>query len=79
VSAAGHRRPYRAQARFEYTVIGTGQRAARLTELAKLESGHVLASAIAVSDALDAEALRWDVARSSTCAGAPHPLNLLAR
>ena len=35
--------------------------AARLTELAKLEEGHVLASAIAVSGALDAEALCWDV------------------
>jgi adenylate cyclase len=51
-----------AQARFEYTVIGDPvNEAARLTELAKLEEGHVLASAIAVSGALDAEALCWDV------------------
>jgi adenylate cyclase len=51
-----------AQARFEYTVIGDPvNEAARLTELAKLEQGHVLASAIAVSGALDAEALCWDV------------------
>nr|WP_234812921.1 adenylate/guanylate cyclase domain-containing protein [Mycolicibacterium confluentis] len=51
-----------AQARFEYTVIGDPvNEAARLTELAKLESGHVLASAKAVSDAIDAEALCWDV------------------
>ena len=51
-----------AQARFEYTVIGDPvNEAARLTELAKLEAGHVLASAIAVSGALDAEALCWDV------------------
>ena len=51
-----------AQARFEYTVIGDPvNEAARLTELAKLETGHVLASAIAVSGALDAEALCWDV------------------
>ena len=51
-----------AQARFEYTVIGDPvNEAARLTELAKLEPGHVLASAIAVSGALDAEALCWDV------------------
>jgi len=51
-----------AQARFEYTVIGDPvNEAARLTELAKLERGHVLASAIAVSGALDAEALCWDV------------------
>ena len=53
-----------AQARFEYTVIGDPvNEAARLTELAKLETGHVLASAIAVSGALDAEALCWDVGR----------------
>ena len=52
-----------AQARFEYTVIGDPvNEAARLTELAKLEDGHVLASAVAVSGALDAEALCWDVA-----------------
>jgi adenylate cyclase len=51
-----------AQARFEYTVIGDPvNEAARLTELAKLEEGHVLASAIAVSGALDSEALCWDV------------------
>jgi adenylate cyclase len=51
-----------ALARFEYTVIGDPvNEAARLTELAKLEQGHVLASAIAVSGALDAEALCWDV------------------
>ena len=50
-----------AQARFEYTVIGDPvNEAARLSELAKLEEG-VLASAIAVSGALDAEALCWDV------------------
>jgi adenylate cyclase len=51
-----------AQARFEYTVIGDPvNEAARLTELAKLEEGHVLASAIAVSGAQDGEALCWDV------------------
>jgi adenylate cyclase len=51
-----------AQARFEYTVIGDPvNEAARLTELAKLEEGHVLASAIAVSGAVDAEALCWEV------------------
>lgn len=51
-----------AQARFEYTVIGDPvNEAARLTELAKLEEGQVLASAIAVRDALDSEALCWDV------------------
>jgi len=74
-----------AQARFEYTVIGDPvNEAARLTELAKLESGHVLASAIAVSGALDAEALCWDVGEVVELRGrtAPtqlaRPLNLAA-
>ena len=58
--------------------------AARLTELAKLEDGHVLASAVAVSGALDAEALCWDVAEVVALRGrtAPtqlaRPLNLAA-
>lgn len=74
-----------AQARFEYTVIGDPvNEAARLTELAKLEDGHVLASAIAVSGALDAEALCWDVGEVVSLRGrtAPtqlaRPLNLAA-
>ncbi|MBO0864477.1 MAG: adenylate/guanylate cyclase domain-containing protein [Mycobacterium sp.] len=74
-----------AQARFEYTVIGDPvNEAARLTELAKLEEGHVLASAIAVSGALDAEALCWDVGEVVSLRGrtAPtqlaRPLNLAA-
>ncbi|SKU84515.1 putative adenylate cyclase [Mycobacteroides abscessus subsp. abscessus] len=51
-----------AQARFEYTVIGDPvNEAARLTELAKNEPGNVLASASAVMEARDEEALRWDV------------------
>ena len=73
-----------AQARFEYTVIGDPvNEAARLTELAKLEEGHVLASAIAVSGALDAEALCWDVGEVVELRGriAPtqlaRPLNLI--
>ena len=75
-----------AQARFEYTVIGDPvNEAARLTELAKLETGHVLASAIAVSGALDAEALCWDVGEIVELRGraAPtqlaSPLNLVDR
>ena len=75
-----------AQARFEYTVIGDPvNEAARLTELAKLEEGHVLASAIAVSGALDAEALCWDVGEIVELRGrtAPtqlaRPLNLVDR
>ena len=74
-----------AERRFEYTVIGDPvNEAARLTELAKLEPGHVLASAIAVSGALDAEALCWDVGEIVELRGrsAPtqlaRPLNLAA-
>jgi adenylate cyclase len=50
--------------------------AARLTELAKLEEGHVLASAIAVSGALDAEALRWDVGEIVELRGRSAPTQL---
>jgi adenylate cyclase len=66
-----------AQARFEYTVIGDPvNEAARLTELAKLEDGHVLASAIAVSGALDAEALCWDVGEIVDLRGRTAPTQL---
>jgi len=66
-----------AQARFEYTVIGDPvNEAARLTELAKLEEGHVLASAIAVSAALDAEALCWDVGEVVELRGRAAPTQL---
>ena len=66
-----------AQARFEYTVIGDPvNEAARLTELAKLEGGHVLASAIAVSGALDAEALCWDVGEVVELRGRTAPTQL---
>ena len=66
-----------AQARFEYTVIGDPvNEAARLTELAKLEVGHVLASAIAVSGALDSEALRWDVGEVVELRGRSAPTQL---
>ncbi|MGB8407505.1 MAG: adenylate/guanylate cyclase domain-containing protein [Mycobacterium sp.] len=66
-----------ALARFEYTVIGDPvNEAARLTELAKLEEGHVLASAIAVSGALDAEALCWDVGEIVELRGRTAPTQL---
>ena len=66
-----------AQARFEYTVIGDPvNEAARLTELAKLERGHVLASAISVSGALDAEALCWDVGEIVELRGRTAPTQL---
>ncbi len=66
-----------AQARFEYTVIGDPvNEAARLTELAKLEDGHVLASAIAVSGASDAEALCWRVGEIVDLRGRAAPTQL---
>ncbi|MET0700722.1 MAG: adenylate/guanylate cyclase domain-containing protein [Mycobacterium sp.] len=66
-----------AQARFEYTVIGDPvNEAARLTELAKLENGHVLASANAVSGALDAEALCWNVGEIVKLRGRAGPTQL---
>ena len=66
-----------AQARFEYTVIGDPvNEAARLTELAKLEPGHVLASANAVSNAVDAEALQWDVGEIVELRGRIQPTQL---
>lgn len=66
-----------AHSRFEYTVIGDPvNEAARLTELAKVEEGHVLASAIAVSGALDAEALCWDVGEVVELRGRVAPTQL---
>lgn len=66
-----------ARARFEYTVIGDPvNEAARLTELAKHEPGHVLASAVAVSEALDAEALRWEVGEIVDLRGRAVPTQL---
>jgi adenylate cyclase len=66
-----------ARARFEYTVIGDPvNEAARLTELAKLEEGHVLASAVAVSGAVDAEALCWEVGEIVELRGRAVPTQL---
>ena len=66
-----------AQARFEYTVNGDPvNEAARLTELAKLEHDHVLASAIAVSGAPDAEALCWNVGEIVELRGRTAPTQL---
>lgn len=66
-----------ARARFEYTVIGDPvNEAARLTELAKMEAGHVLASAVAVSGAVDAEALSWEVGEIVELRGRTVPTQL---
>jgi len=66
-----------AQARFEYTVIGDPvNEAARLTELAKLEHDHVLASAVAVAGAPDAEALCWNVGEIVELRGRSAPTQL---
>lgn len=50
--------------------------AARLTELAKMEDGHVLASAVAVSGAVDAEALCWEVGEIVELRGRTVPTQL---
>ena len=51
--------------RFEYTVIGDPvNEAARLTTLAKMEQGHVLASAAAIHHADAPETARWVLGRS---------------
>ena len=66
-----------AHSRFEYTVIGDPvNEAARLTELAKLEEGHVLASAVTVSGAMDAEALCWNVGEIVNLRGRTAPTQL---
>ena len=66
-----------AQARFEYTVIGDPvNEAARLTELAKLEGQHVLASATVVSGAVDSEALSWQVGEIVELRGRAAPTQL---
>ena len=51
--------------RFEYTVIGDPvNEAARLTTLAKMEQGHVLASAATIRHADATEVARWVLGRS---------------
>lgn len=58
--------------RFEYTVIGDPvNEAARLTELAKSEDGHVLASASIVDEAGRQEAERWELGGVAELRGRP--------
>jgi adenylate cyclase len=66
-----------ARNRLEYTVIGDAvNEAARLTELAKTEGGHVLASATTVGDAQDTEALSWDLGELVQLRGRDAPTRL---
>ena len=63
--------------RYEYTVIGDPvNEAARLTELAKTEPGRVLASAVVVRGAADAEAQRWELGDAVTLRGRSEPTRL---
>lgn len=66
-----------AERRFEYTVIGDPvNEAARLTELAKEEDGHVLASAAIVERAGPDEAARWQTGDSAELRGRSQPTQL---
>lgn len=68
-----------APTRSEYTVIGDPvNEAARLTELAKADACHVLASATAVSGAGPAEAASWSLGEEVALRGRSAP-TLLAR
>ncbi|HWS92316.1 MAG TPA: adenylate/guanylate cyclase domain-containing protein, partial [Mycobacterium sp.] len=66
-----------ARNRLEYTVIGdTVNEAARLTEVAKTDGGHVLASATTLDGAQDAEALSWDLGELVKLRGRAAPARL---
>ena len=66
-----------ARNRLEYTVIGDPvNEAARLTELAKTDGGHVLASATTLRDAQDTEALCWDLGELVQLRGRDVPTRL---
>ena len=66
-----------AEHRFEYTVIGDPvNEAARLTELAKDEDGHVLASCELVEQAGEEEAARWEAGDEAELRGRSQPTRL---
>ncbi len=66
-----------AEHRFEYTVIGDPvNEAARLTELAKDEDGHVLASCDLVEQAGREEASRWQAGDEAELRGRSRPTRL---
>jgi adenylate cyclase len=66
-----------ARNRLEYTVIGDAvNEAARLTELAKTDRGHVLASATTLCGAQDTEALSWDLGELVQLRGRDAPTRL---
>ena len=66
-----------AEHRFEYTVIGDPvNEAARLTELAKDEDGHVLASCDLVNQASEDEAAHWQAGDEAELRGRSQPTQL---
>jgi adenylate cyclase len=66
-----------AERRFEYTVIGDPvNEAARLTELAKGEQGHLLASAAIVEMAGEKEARCWEIGDAAELRGRSEPTRL---
>ncbi|HEV7917980.1 MAG TPA: adenylate/guanylate cyclase domain-containing protein [Solirubrobacterales bacterium] len=63
--------------RFEYTVIGDPVNvAARLTEIAKQSSPHVVASGEAIARARDTEASRWKLGETVSLRGRDKPTTL---
>ena len=66
-----------AEQRFEYTVIGDPvNEAARLSDLAKVSSGRVLAAGTVLGVAHLAEAGRWDLGKPVTLRGRTRPTRL---
>jgi adenylate cyclase len=66
-----------AKERFEYTVIGEPvNEAARLCELAKSKSTHLLASSDAVNNATEAERRHWTLGDTVTLRGHDQPTRL---